>query len=237
MKKKIISTHSLILCLTALFSINLTACNTPQEEFNQKEFIEVGLSNNHDTVEIRNIWNEFYTGLKAKTKKNITQDIEVFYGNQLSKDFYGYNDNLIVDLNQKLEFRLTRYIYSSLYNELHNQVYKSTEILVRCNTLEYFFSDEFNLYKNSIIDTINVNDLTQDYEKYGTISYKFVISPLDNELIKLHCKTSENQDELIKIYPKDKIYSYYNCYLDYTIDENNQISIIEREEIKGNYNE
>ncbi len=41
-----------------------------------------------------NPWNEFYTGLKAKTQKDKTQDIEVFYGNSrfldivLNKEYY-----------------------------------------------------------------------------------------------------------------------------------------------------
>ncbi len=226
MKKKTILNHVLTLGLISLFSINLTSCNNTK-----KEFIEVGLGDTQGNM-VDTIWNEFYTGLKAKTQKDKTQDIEVFYGSSPETDFVLDDNMCFVDLNQNLEFKLTRYIYPSGEDSSHVRFEKFEEILVIRNTLEYFLSKEFAFHNNSIIDTIEVNDLVRDYKEYGVIQYKFVISPLDNEPLKLYRYDSENPDVLTKIFMEDKITSIHNCVLGYTIDDQDQITFIESQYIR-----
>ncbi len=227
MKKKTILNYGLTLGLIALFSINLTSCNNTK-----KEFIEVGLEvGNHNSMEMHP-WNEFYTGIKAKTQKAKTQDIEVFYGNSrflysnLDKEYYeSINQKFEIDNSQVLEFKLTRYIFSSEDDAIHCQVAKSEEILSINNTLGYFMSDEFSFEEKSMIDTIEAKDLVQDYEEYGVIHYKFSITPIENEPIKIFIDDKP-------VYLDNSIDSYHNSVIDYVLDEQSQITFIEREEIR-----
>ncbi len=229
MNKKTILNHVLTLGLISLFSINLISCNNTK-----KEFIEVGLEvGDHSSIET-NPWLEFYTGIKAKTQKDKTQDIEVFYGNSrflyssLDKEYYeSINQKFEIDNSQVLEFKLTRYIYPSDYDACHNRFEKSEEIFILKNTLGYFMSDEFSLEENSMIDNIEAKDLVQDYEEYGVINYKFVITPIENEPIKIFI-----DGQPVLVYSGNYIYSYYNQGIGYTIDEQNQITFIESEEIR-----
>ncbi len=224
--KKIIK-QGLMIGLIALFSVNLTACNKTQEKF-----IEVGLSNDHGSM-VSNPWDEFYTGLKAKTQKGKTQEIEVVYGQRLGPNYSVPNDMYVVDWNQNLEFKLTKYIYSRDDDGIYNIVEKFEEILVIINTLKYFISEEFDFRKNSIIDTIEANDLVQ---KNGLIYYSFIITPLGNEPIRLYEYSRENPGELLSVFGYDKIKSHYNCYIEYTIDNQNQITFLEKEEVRKNIN-
>ncbi len=234
MNKKTILNHGLTLGLVSLFSINLTSCNNTK-----KEFIEVGLKvGNHTSMEM-NPWLEFYTGLKAKTQKDKKQDIEVFYGNSIYLDnvldkenyesiyekYESINQKFEIDNSQVLEFKLTRYVYSSEDDAIHNQVSKSKEILSIKNTLGYFMSDEFRLEENSMIDTIEAKDLVQDYEEYGVIHYKFSITPIENESIKIFIDDKP-------VYLDNSIDSYHNSVIDYVLNEQKQIKFIEREEIR-----
>ncbi len=226
MNKKTILNYGLTLGLISLFSINLISCNNTK-----KEFIEVGLGDTQGNM-ADTIWNNFYTGLKAKTQKEKAQDIEVFYGSHLGPDFVLDDNIYFADLNQNLEFKLTRYIYPSGEDSSHDRFEKFEEILVIRNTLEYFLSKEFAFHNNSIIDTIEVNDLVRDYKEHGIIYYEFVISPLENEPLKLYRYAYENPDELTKMFMDDKITSIHNCALGYTIDDQDQITFIESEEIR-----
>ena len=223
MKKKTTLKQRLMLILIALFTINLTACNKTQEKF-----IEVGLSIGHGSM-VLNCWDLFFTGLKAKTQREKIQEIEVFYGHRLGTDFTISDDMYVVDWNQNLEFKLTRYIYSRDDEGVYNIVEKFEEILVMINTLKYFISEEFDFRKNSIIDTIEANDLVQ---KNGLIHYSFVITPLENEPLRLYRYSRENPDELLSVFGYDRIKSYYECYIEYTIDNQNQITFLEKEEVR-----
>ncbi len=156
----------------------------------------------------------------------------MFYGSSLGTDFVLEGNTYFIDLNQNLEFKLTRYIYPSGEDSSHDRFEKFEEILVIRNTLEYFLSEEFDFHNNSIIDAIEVNDLVRDYKEYGIVYYEFVISPLDNEPLKLYRYDSENPDELKKIFMDDKITSIHNCALSYTINNQDQITFIEIEGIR-----
>lgn len=201
----------------------MVSCNQTQ-----KDFIEVGLSNNHSSM-VSSLWDTFSIGLKAKTQKESTQDIEVFYGHGLGDLFFASNDIYVVDWNQTLEFKLTRFIYFRDDDGIYNIVEKFEDILVINNTLKYFLGEEFDFKNNnSIIDTIEVNDLVQGN---GLIYYEFVITTLENEPIHLYKYTGGNlENEPSKILD-DKITSRH-CVIEYTIDNQNQITFLEREEIR-----
>lgn len=130
------------------------------------------------------------------------------------------NSNYVIDFNQNLELKLTRYIYPSDYAYLHNLFEKSEEILVIRDTLKYFFSEDFYYKNNSIIDTIEVKDLVHDYEEYGIISYEYVISPLENEQIKVFIDDQP-------VYLGNYIPSYYSS-IDYKVNKKKQIKFIKR---------
>lgn len=64
-----------------------------------------------------NPWLEFFTGLKVKTQKAKTQEVEVFYGNSrflhfsFDKEYYeSVNQKLEIDRSQRVQLTLTRYI-------------------------------------------------------------------------------------------------------------------------------
>ncbi len=223
MNKKTILNHGLTLGLIVLISINLISCNNTK-----KEFIEVGLETaNHGCIDT-NPWLEFYTGLKAKTQKAKIQNIEVFYGNSrflysnLDKEYYkSINQKFEIDISQVLEFKLTRYIYRSDYDASYNHFEKSEEIFALKNTLGFFMSEEFSLKENSMIDTIETKDLVQDYEEYGVINYKFSITPIKNEPIKIFV-----DDQPVPVYSENYIHSYYNNGIGYTVDVQNKITFI-----------
>ncbi len=219
MKRKSIIKHGFILCLVTLFSMNLTACNNTNKE------IEVGFDSIHTTC-VTSMWLEFHTGAKVKIQKAKTKYIEVFYGNGLVPDISKYGKISDNDLKQKLELKLIRYVYPSEDDAIHGLFEKSEEILKIRNTLEYFFSEDFRFYKNYIVDTIDVDDLVQDYDKFGVLKYKFSITPIENEPLKLCEYTYENPNELTKIYDDDKISSYYHCFLKYKIKCNDKIAFI-----------
>ncbi len=223
MKRKSIIKHGFILCLVTLFSMNLTACNNTNKE------IEVGFDSIHTTC-VTSMWLEFHTGAKVKIQKAKTKYIEVFYGNWLAPDISKYGE---ICGNQKLEFKLTRYVYSSEYDAMHNDathnLFKKSEVILAFkNTFQYFFSDDFEYLKNSMIDTIEAKDLVQDYGECGVLSYKFTITPIENETLKLfdYAYPYDNINELRKIYSDDTIRSYYNCFLKYKIKCHDKIAFI-----------
>jgi len=228
-KNKAFLKLSLICGVASFLCFNLVSCNQTK-----KEFIEVGLEvDDHSAIET-NPWLEFYTGLKAKTQKDKTQQIEVFYGNSrflysnLNKGYYeSMNQKFEIDKSQVLEFKLTRYVYSNGEDSNYGRFEKSKEIFVKENTLGYFMSEEFRLEENSIIDTIELNDLVQDDDNYGILEYKFSITPIENEPIKIFI-----DDQPVPVYSENFIRSYYNSSIDYTIDDQNQITFIEREETR-----
>jgi len=222
--------YSVILCSILLFSINLTACNKPQ-----KEYIEVGLNDNRSYI-AANPWLEFFTGLKVKTQKVKTQEVEVFYGNSrflrfsFDKEYYeSVNQKLEIDRSQMVQLTLTRYIYSNFLNASHAHFEKSEDILVTKNTLGYFMSDEFILEDHSMIDTIEIKDLVHNYDKFGILEYIFRIAPVENEALKIFIDDQP-------VYSNNCIRSYYNASIYYTIDNQNQILFTEIEEKEGSFN-
>ena len=224
MKKRAILKQRLMLVLIALFSVNLTACNKTQEKF-----IEVGIGNdrgsNSSNSIVTRLWDEFYTGIKASTKRAKTQNIEVFYGHFfVDSRLQNQTENFKFDLNQKLEFRLIRYVYPSDDDAFYSRFEKTEDILVLRETMEFFFSEEFHFAKNSFIDTIEVKDLIKDYKEHGVIEYGFDITPIEDEPIKIFIN-----DE--PVYSGNYIRSYGRCIY-YKIDDQSRISFIEQEEEK-----
>lgn len=81
-------------------------------------------------------------------------------------------------------------------------------------------SDEFRLEDHSMIDTIEIKDLVQNYDKSGILNYIFRIAPVENEALKIFIDDQP-------VYSNNYIRSYYNASIYYTIDNQNQILFTE----------
>lgn len=214
---------SLLIGAISLSGINLVSCNN-----SKKEFIEVGLDNQNNNM-VQNHWYSFYTGLKANTISKLIQEVEVFCWQSI---IVAEHDNVLnhanlVDKEQNLEFKLYRAVYK--YGNYREES-KSIEIYSFTNTLEYFFSYEFNRHSEKIIiDTFSVEDLYTDYVDYAGIYYYFTITPVDDEPIKVFY-TNANSFESVY---GDNIIKSNGCAINYKINRKNEITLIEIKKIKN----
>ncbi len=222
--KKIITSRGFILGLITLFSFNLMSCNKTQTEF-----IEVGLDFNQNNS-VQGLYDSFDTGLRVKKGSDSTQSIEVFYFNSVLQGFENtLNRAELVDRNQNLEFKLYREVRK--YVNFREET-KSKEIYSFTSTLEYFFSEKFDACDpKSLIDTVTVDDLYADYIDYANISYHFTITPVDDEPVKIFFL----RNEILEPIYGNKIKGFHT-FIEYTLNEKNQITFLEREEIKENVN-
>ena len=207
-----------------LFCLNLASCSQTSE------FVVAGLSGGGGNGCDRNGWLEFYTGLKARAQKSGTQQVEVFYGSGgfLPSNFDEINDQSAehvfqIDESQVLELKLTRYVYSSDDDAIHERLAKHEDIMTSRNTLGYFMSGDFYYKDNSVIDSVEAKDLAYVSGEYGVLIYGFTITPIEDEPIKIF-----RDGEPIREYSEGYISSYYNRCLYYTIDGQNLITFTDK---------
>lgn len=211
-------------CL-CLFSSLLSSCNNKltqsssvlSEIDSQDEYIEVGLTfgNGEGSSPLINNFYEFYTGIKAKTESGSNQSVEVYLGQRhLSHEFLEYCNS---DKDQLLELKL----YRNIYIDGYRNVYDVKEIYSFINITEYFFDIEFNMLyykKMPFNDNITADDLIKSK---GRIQYTFTISPVEDEPLRIYCKSS---DGIIPAYSENEIRSYYYSQIKFNVDENKNIT-------------
>lgn len=214
-----------IMPLTILFCcLNLCSCGQ-----DRNEVIEVGLKTEHQGNAESLSWLEFFTGLKAKSQTQKKQELEVFFGNSMSlfgnlnQSYYDFEGKEFeMDKSQILEFKLTRYVFSSDNDAIHGRIGKSEIVLSTQNTLGYFMSEEFEFGKNSMIDTIEPSDLVAPNDEYGLLEYRFSITPAEDEPIRISIDGNP-----VPVYSHGSICSYHHGCIGYTITDEYMIKFVD----------
>ena len=209
-------------CL-CLFSSLLSSCNNKltqsssvlSEIDSQDEYIEVGLDKNYSDCHSGLDFDCWNTGIKVKNESSLNPNVKVYFGsNSTYPELLEYWNS---DKNQQLEFKL----YRNIYIDGYRNVYDVKEIYSFINITEYFFDIEFNMLyykKMPFNDNITADDLIKSK---GRIQYTFTISPVEDEPLRIYCKSS---DGIIPAYSENEIRSYYYSQIKFNVDENKNIT-------------
>ncbi len=214
-----------------LFSSLLTSCDYANEKSSissntevvsslsseissQDEYIEVGFDRGTTESPVDTVFNYWDTGIKVKKESSLNPNIEVYFGNYLMSaellDYWGS------DRDQQLEFKLYRNIYIDGYKD----VYDVKEIYSFENKTEYFFDIEFAIQYHKKLpfnDIVTADDLIKSR---GSVKYTFTISPVENEPLRIYCKSSNG---IVLAYSDNEIRSYGSS-INFNVDENKYIT-------------
>jgi len=165
-------------------------------------------SNNYSTT--RNRWVDgIELGIKYSKKTSEKQNVNLYFGISrilkvdIKPEIYDASD-----FNQILKFSLYRYDLE--YNDYNLDNGKL--VYTFNNTLEYFFSDEFDFKNTLYTDEITVKDLTNNKNK-RQILYQYELEPLEDEYIQIASIAKED------LYWPD--------------DNGNQVKVVEKGDIIG----
>ncbi|MBO5542452.1 MAG: hypothetical protein J5936_03345 [Acholeplasmatales bacterium] len=176
--------NKMIICFASLFVFSLSACNESKNEVIQydsnsnEEKQYIGFSTDNKSLESHDV--TIYYGRPEKEIEYYVNDYELLnaYQSANSDDYYtmhGYRT--IPNSARKVMFTIIRTVYESTSKE--NSAWNKTIIYEERNELSRYLLDSFLYGRNTIVDTIKKDDLYNNQDGYGYITYTWYITEND----------------------------------------------------------
>ncbi len=212
-----------ILCFVLSLFIFLTACDS-------KPSYDIDECYN----DVMSIWQKKeYIGLSTENKPLEKHNLDIYYGMpyEVISDYIGnYSEySIFTDFDRDVKFTIIRRVYESSKKMGTGIEYKMKEVYSEINRLSYFISYNFTYGKNSVKDTISLDDVYDNESGYGYIVYDWYLTEVDDSKLKMYyVDTYYDYAKAISSYRFSDIKS--TNYLYYTVDDNLITFKVEKEE-------
>ena len=194
--------NKILICFASLFVFSLSACNESKNEVIQydsnsnEEKQYIGFTTDNKSLESHDV--TIYYGRPENEVEHYVKDYELLnaYQSANSDDYYNrYGTNTIVNSARIVMFTIVRTVYESASKE--NSAWNKTIIYEERNELSHYLLDSFLYGRNTIVDTIKKDDLYNNQDGYGYITYTWYItengeSPLYSHVYKLSKASTVN---------------------------------------------